>query len=236
MASGGFEPTSRPSTNVTTAGFELIQRQFQDLMQLKDYLRHKTKELSKKNFDRLNNHDEIKKVVSMDLDNSKSSNSKLTEGSSENTMVPWKQYAAVVQELEIEKLNHSQTKSSWYQLADHLEISKHQVVAFQQQIQDDRESFRRILKSLNRSGKIEREKTADLEARFCELEEQNKELEDKLSSSNSEVKKLKNRLQKYKELQSRNLMELEVNRCQQDYISNYLDQSRHKKINQTQRK
>ncbi|CAI9737763.1 Hypothetical predicted protein [Octopus vulgaris] len=226
MASDCGESSALTLTSVTT-GYEVIQQQFQDLLQLKDFLINKTTELSSKASGQSNSRNESATIMS-DFDNSKSSTFKGSEIL--DSVVSWKQYESVAQELEIEKLNHCRTKTRCCELTDHLEISQQQIAALQKQIQDDRESFRRILNSLNKSVKLENEKKCELETRCSQLEEQNKKLDEKLASRISEVKKLKGNLLKQKELQSRNLMELEVNRCQQDYISNYLDQCHQPRI------
>lgn len=226
MASDCDESLELSQTSVTTS-YEVIQQQFQDLLHLKDFLINKTTELSCKASAQTNSHNESATVMS-DLDNTKSSIFKGPEIL--DSVVSWKQYETVAQELEVEKLNHCRTKTRCCELTDHLEISQQQIAALQKQIQDDRKSFQRILNSLNKSVKLENEKKCELETRCIKLEEQNKKLDEKLASRISEVKKLKGNLQKQKELQSRNLMELEVNRCQQDYISNYLDQSHQPRI------
>ena len=237
-----FRRTKIPSLSTTTS-FDIVQSQFQDLMHLKNVLINKSKQqMNVKNYiedqqkERLNKS--INNTISSDHNSGKedtdvySPSEKETESNKTNDSnsplgestinIRYDKYETLIRELEAERMEHAKTKTKCEELADHLDFSRGQIEILQRQLQREKDHFRQILGSVQESNKVEDERKDQLETRVRELHEDNQQLVRRLRTKDSEIEKLQEALTKEKSSQNRRIIDMEVRRCQEDYISSLL--------------
>ncbi|CAE1169289.1 unnamed protein product [Acanthosepion pharaonis] len=136
--------------------------------------------------------------------------------------LPCDQYETLMRQLEVERIEHAKTKTKCEELADRLDFARGQIEILEKQLQREKDNFRQILGSVQESNQVGDERKGQLEIRVRELHQDNQQLAQRLRSRDSQIEKLQQALAKEKSSHDQQIIDMEVRRCQEDYISTSL--------------
>lgn len=241
--------TTNPLSLATNSSFSVVQKQFYDLMRLKNIVITKaTQQMNTQNYvlsqrnTRIVGSNSTERSVSITTngDNTEEEREKgpgerqkeVTEekinqkngtvGPGPLISVPYEQYETLMRQLEVERIEHAKTKTKCEELADHLDFARGQVEILQKQLQREKDDFRRVLGSVHESNIVGEERKDQLETQVRELHTDNQQLSRRLRSKDMETEKLQEALTKEKSTQKQRMIDMEVRRCQESYISSML--------------
>lgn len=223
-----------PSLSATSS-FNVVQSQFQDLMHLKNVVITKARQqMNVKNYI-LTQQKERLSVTSAGDSSQKDDTEEVYSPREEidaidakeetnRTMItlPCDQYETLMRQLEVERIEHAKTKTKCEELADRLDFARGQIEILEKQLQREKDNFRQILGSVQESNQVGDERKGQLEIRVRELHQDNQQLAQRLRSKDSQIEKLQQALAKEKSSHDQQIIDMEVRRCQEDYISTSL--------------
>lgn len=147
--------------------------------------------------------------------------------------VPRDHYELAVKQLEEEKVEHAQTRLKMKEVVDKLEEALGEITNLREQMQQQKQAYDKMQSSLKSKHMQETSKTLKLETKCSDIVRQCEMQEQILSAKNNEIKALEKKLQDQQNLYRKEVSEADIERKQQRYIAQMMEEQSRKNARQT---